>query len=140
MDMALEVVRDVSVQAPADKVWSLVGGFGSLDAWHPAIASCEIEEIEGTTHRRLKAVDGDELLEKLLAHDDASMAYTYSIESSPLPVKGYVAEVRVAAEDGGARLTWSSRFLPDGVSDAEAQAVIAEIYEAGLTNVQAMLA
>lgn len=137
--MALEVVREVMVQAPADKVWSAVGGFGSLDAWHPAIASCEVEEIDGTTHRRLKTVDGGELMEKLLAHDDASMAYTYSIESSPLPVKGYVAEVRVAAEGEGARLTWSSRFLPDGVGDDEASAVIAGIYEAGLANVQTML-
>lgn len=136
--MALEVVRDVLVQAEAGKVWEVVGDFGRLDAWHPAIATCEAEAIDGVRHRRLTTVDGGELLEKLLAHDDGMMAYSYSIEESPLPVIGYVAEVRVTPEGDGARLSWSSRFLPDGVSDEEARGIIAGIYEAGLANVQGM--
>lgn len=137
--MALEVVREVVVDAPAEQAWSVVGGFGSLDTWHPAIASCELEQDAGTQHRRLRTADGGELLEKLLAHDDALMAYSYAIEASPLPVAGYVAEIRVTAGGDGARITWSSRFLPDGASDDEARAVIAGIYEAGLDNAKSML-
>jgi hypothetical protein len=117
----------------------VVGGFSSIHEWHPAIAKCEMFETEGTTHRRLTTADGVELLEKLLTHDDAAMSYTYSIEQSPLPVLGYVAEIRVATDANGTWIGWLSRFLPKGVSDADARSVIMAIYEPGLANVEMLV-
>lgn len=137
--MAMEVAHWVTVNAPAEKAWAMVGGFDRIHEWHPAIIKCETFETDGTTHRRLTTADGSELLEKLLTHDDAAMSYTYSIEESPLPVFGYVAEIRVTTDAEGTWVGWLSRFLPNGVSDTEARAAITTIYESGLANVKSMV-
>jgi uncharacterized protein YndB with AHSA1/START domain len=137
--MAIEVAHWVNLNASPEKVWEVVGAFGSIHEWHPAIAKCEVFEIEGTTRRRLTTADGVELLEKLLTHDDAAMSYTYSIEESPLPVLGYVAEIRVATDADGTWIGWLSRFLPKGVSDADGRSVIMAIYEPGLANVKMLV-
>lgn len=138
--MAMEVERSVVIDAPAAKVWETIGAFAAIQDWHPAIASCALQEIDGTTHRLLTTVDGAEIHEKLLGHDDDGMVYSYTITESPLPVAGYISEIRVEGEGAGARVTWSSRFTASGAGDDDARAAIAGIYEAGLDTVRAMLA
>ena len=40
--MALEVSRSALVNHPAEDVWALIGDFGSLDTWHPAVVKSEV--------------------------------------------------------------------------------------------------
>ena len=43
--MANVTVAD-QVKAPADKVWALIGAYGSIAKWMPGIASADIEGPE----------------------------------------------------------------------------------------------
>ena len=39
---ALSAHEEVTINAPASKVWSTVSNFNDLGAWHPAVKSTEI--------------------------------------------------------------------------------------------------
>jgi hypothetical protein len=133
---AAEVSREVMLGARPAAVWEAVGPFCAISDWHPAIAACKEERIGETVHRRLTTHDGGQILEKLLAHDDAGMSYSYTIEESFLPVAGYRATIAVADAGGKARVTWKSSFSPKGASEEEAERVIGGIFEAGLEELR----
>ena len=59
--------------------------------------------------------------------DEAGRTISYTIpEGLPMPVKDYRATMRVAdAGAGKSALDWSCTFAPDGVGEAEAQALLA---------------
>lgn len=79
------------------------------------------------------------LREQLLQMDDGAHSYTYSILESPLPVSGYVSTLGVLEGDAldMATVVWASQFAAEGMSEQEASAVIAGIYEAGLQSLKA---
>lgn len=120
------VSRSVTLNAPFDQVWGLIGGFQDLGDWHPAVESVTKEEIDGTEHRRIALKGGGEIFEKLLDHGGGS--YSYEIIESPLPVKNYMSNISAAEHEGQTVVTWSSSF--EGTSD-DAEEVVAGIYEAG---------
>jgi uncharacterized protein YndB with AHSA1/START domain len=138
---AVEVSREVVIDAAPGRVWQIMGPFCSIAAWHPVIARCEEESVGGEPHRRLTTRDGGVLLERLTSHDTDAMSYGYEIVESPLPVQGYRSTIAVTEAEGGkARLTWRSSFEPKGATEAEAEAVIGSIYDAGLASVRAKVA
>lgn len=136
---AAEVERSVEVQASPDEVWRAVGGFCSIQEWHPAIDACELEEKAGTTYRHLKTVDGAAFEEQLMGVDEDARVYEYTILESPLPVLSYLATLSVTpgTDEDKALVTWQSRFSSLGVEDEEAEQIIAGIYEAGLDGIAA---
>ena len=131
------VKEETLVSAPAEAVWGFIGGFKSLDRWHPAIASSTLlgtgEEIGDI--RVLTLNDGKQIVEKLESYDGQVMVLRYQILESPLPVANYHASVRVkSAEAGMALVTWESSFEAAGVSDEEAKKTISEIYLPGFES------
>lgn len=120
----------------ADKVWDLIGGFNALPDWHPAIEKSELEE--GGTIRRLHLAGGGEIVERLQQSSDDEHVYTYEILEGPLPVKGYVAEIRVRPQGDGCQVEWSSSFEPAGASEQDAMQTIQDIYQAGFDNLKKM--
>lgn len=120
----------IDIPASADQVWQLVGGFNSLPDWLPIIAKSE--SGEGGRLRRLHTPTGDIIVERLETFDNAARTYSYSIVQAPFPVTDYVATLRVEALGEGARVTWSGRFTPKGVSDEAAQALFEGVYSDGL--------
>ncbi len=134
---AVEVSREAVIDAAPGRVWQVMGAFCSISEWHPVIARCEEQTVDGAPHRRLTTQDGGVLLERLLDHDNDGMAYSYSIVESPLPVQDYRSTISVADEGGKARLTWRSSFAPKGASEADAAKVIGDIYDAGLESIEA---
>jgi hypothetical protein len=130
---------DVSVQlnAAAEKVWALIGGFDTLARWHPAIASCSAATEGGKTQRRLGLHGGGTIIEALEHHDDGARRYTYAILSGPLPVLNYRSELSV--EEQGperCRVRWSSQFEPDGIPEPEAVETMRGVYRAGLDSLK----
>ncbi|MET0124902.1 SRPBCC family protein [Pseudomonas caspiana] len=127
---------NIRVPASADQVWQLVGGFLSLPDWLPFIVSSE--SSEGGRVRTLTTADGAVIVEKLQTFDEANRTYSYSIVEGPFPVTNYLATLVVAAAgDQETIVTWSGSFTPDGISDAEAEALFQEVYEGGLGALQA---
>ncbi|MEU3749307.1 MULTISPECIES: SRPBCC family protein [Streptomyces] len=121
------------VPASPQRVWKLIGGFDALPDWLPYIP--QSTALEGGRVRRLTNPDGDVIIERLVAFDEAERHYSYAILEAPFPVTGYVSTLRVhriTGRDDIAEVQWSGRFTPDGVTDAEAEALFAGIYRDGL--------
>jgi hypothetical protein len=123
------------LQASAEEVWELIGGFNSLPTWHPAIKKSRIEgEGEGQV-RTLDLTGGATIRERLDRADEDARSYTYSILSGPLPVADYVATLCVReAGEGACVVEWSSEFNPDGLPEPAAVEIIESVYSAGFVG------
>ncbi|HKK15593.1 MAG TPA: SRPBCC family protein [Gammaproteobacteria bacterium] len=129
--------REVTVNAAPATVWKMIGNFNHLDVWHPVVVASEMTG-EGNNignQRVLTLADGATITEKLLAHDDDNMTYTYAILESPLPVSDYVSTISVKpAAEGMTMVKWTSTFNAKDAEDAKAIETIGGIYDAGLNN------
>ncbi|MEB0204375.1 SRPBCC family protein [Pseudomonas sp. CCC3.1] len=125
----------IDIPASADQVWQLVGGFNSLPDWLPMIVKSEAGE--GGRLRRLQTEDGTVIVERLEGFDNAGKTYCYSITEGPFPVTDYLATLLVEAHGDASRVTWSGRFTPAGISEAEAQALFQGVYQGGLDALRA---
>jgi hypothetical protein len=125
----------IEVPASADQVWQLIGGFNSLPDWLPFIPKSELSE--GGRVRRLETSDGAVVVERLQVFDNAGQTYSYSILQAPFPATDYLATIKVEAQGEGARVTWSGRFEPVGVSNEEVEALFTGIYQGGLEALRA---
>ena len=106
-----------TVPASPERVWELIGGFGSLPDWLPFITESTL--AEGGRVRRLKSSDGGEITERLVAFSETEHSYSYTILRAPFPVAGYIATLRVhpvAGQDNLAEVQWSGRFTPTGAA------------------------
>ncbi|MGY2190269.1 Polyketide cyclase / dehydrase and lipid transport [compost metagenome] len=125
----------IDIPASADQVWQLIGGFNSLPDWLPFIPKSELSE--GGRVRSLQTADGAAIVERLQAFDNTAKTYSYSISQAPFPATDYLATIKVEALGQGARVTWSGRFEPVGVSDEEVVALFTGIYQGGLEALRA---
>ncbi|WP_419709861.1 SRPBCC family protein [Pseudomonas sp. NFX224] len=125
----------IDIPASADQVWQLIGGFNSLPDWLPFIPKSELSE--GGRVRSLQTADGGGIIERLQAFDNIAKTYSYSILQAPFPATDYLATIKVEALGQGARVTWSGRFEPVGVSDEEVVALFTGIYQGGLEALRA---
>lgn len=125
----------IDIPATADQVWQLIGGFDTLPDWLPFISKSELSE--GGRVRSLQTADGAVVVERLEAFDNAGKSYSYSILQAPFPATDYLATIRVEAQGQGARVTWSGRFEPVGVSDKDVEELFFGIYSEGLKALRA---
>jgi hypothetical protein len=121
------VTRSGAFSASADEVWSVIGDFHALAAWHPAV---ERQSAEGDL-RHLHLPGGGIIVERLLGEETAgaTRSYAYEIVSGPLPVESYRSVLAVAPAGSGSVVVWTSTFEP---ADEGASGVVAGIYEGGL--------
>jgi hypothetical protein len=128
----LSVLSTADLDVDPDTVWQLIGGFGSLLDWTSDFVSCELGE--GGRTRHLTTTTGAKIVERLLAFDDAARSYSYGVLESPVPVTSPSATLHVLPQpDGpGTRVTWTGELVANGISDAEATAMLKKIYDDGL--------
>jgi hypothetical protein len=121
-----------TLKGSVDEVWAAIGGFNDLPLWHPAVTGSTLEE--GGRVRRLQLGNGASLVERLQSFSERERSYGYSIEQGPLPVSRYRSQLRVSEPAGGSgcRVEWSGEFAAEGVPEAEAIRIIADIYRSGL--------
>lgn len=138
---ALEVTRARVIAAPPAAVWSLIGGFCDIARWHPQVTRCTQSTESGAPVRVLVAAGGlGTIVEIETVRDEAALRYGYRFVSGPLPVKGYDATIAVTPIGTGSAVTWTATFEADGMSEADATADIAGVYEAGLAGIARELA
>ncbi len=104
------------IDAPIEKVWSVVRNFNGLPDWHPAFADSHIEgglspDAVGCV-RNFNLKQGGNIRERQLALSDAEHYCTYTILSAPLPLENYVATLRLRRITDGDRTfgEWSAEF------------------------------
>ncbi|MEU5713647.1 MULTISPECIES: SRPBCC family protein [Streptomyces] len=130
-----------TVPASPEKVWSLIGGFGSLPDWLPYIP--ESTALEGGRIRRLKNPEGEVIIERLVDFNETERHYSYAILQAPFPVNGYVSTIRVhpiPGQENAAEVQWSGRFNPDGATEDEVVDLFTGIYRDGLDALHQTLA
>ena len=72
----------VEINAPADKVWAIIGNFQDM-SWHPAVAKLEGSGgNDANATRTLTLKSGGTIEEKLLQNDAAKKTYKYEITTS----------------------------------------------------------
>jgi hypothetical protein len=135
------VDMSIELEAAAQDVWALIGGFADLPRWHPAATKSEELRDGGRIQRRLTLQGGATILEQLDHRDDSSRSYSYTILTSPLPVASYRSELSVR-DDGPRRCTvrWASNFEPQGASQADAEAAIRGVYQGGFDKLTQIFA
>jgi hypothetical protein len=123
---------NIELDVPADEVWKLIGGFGSLPDWLPYIPKSEL--AEGGRTRHLANPDGYTIIERLMAFDEKGRSYTYHILQAPFPVTDYYSTLKAMElnSEKHSRVVWSGEFTPKGVSDEEASKIFQDIYDNGL--------
>ncbi len=135
---AADVLKSTVINHSAEKVWALIGEYGHLNNWHPAVVKLELSGDGGNgLYRSLTLPDGAILKEKLLSYSLEDMSYSYSIVEGPLPVQNYVSRITVRPGDseGQSVIEWSSSFEPAGVDEAEAKKIVGGIYTAGFDGI-----
>lgn len=135
----LTVERKHAIPKSPEVIWKTIGDFGVIHKWHPAVSTCTVEEHQGAKQRVLLLVDGAKLVEQRIDDGKTPNSYTYRIIAGPLPVENYQSTLAVVNTEEGSEIRWTGSFVAIGCSDNEAKAVIAEIYEAGLTAVGTLL-
>ena len=105
-----KVVKSTIIDAPVDRVWSVLRDFNGHDRWHPAVATSAIERGAPSDKvgcvRRFRLKDGAELREQLLTLSDLEQTFSYCLLDTPVPLFNYVAHVRLMPVTDGDRTFW----------------------------------
>ena len=116
--------------ASIDQVWALIKDFGNLSAWAP---DANITKLEGEGIGAIRHLDTavGHFKERCEAHDDSNYSFSYALlESSlPLPLKDYVATVKL--KETGPRscaIEWACVFEPVDVSEGEMIPIVEQTY------------
>lgn len=131
------------IEAPLEKVWEVVRDFNALPRWHPLVATSQIEagrpaDAIGCVRNFQLTESGETIREQLLAaHPDVEHFCTYSILESPLPVKNYVATLRLRriTTTGQTFGEWQSNFNTPPGEEEDACATVKSIYEDGFAAI-----
>ena len=108
-----KVVEKIEIDAPAAKVWEIVGNFQDWN-WHPAIA-----KTEGTggnaadAKRKLTLKNGGVIEESLTKYDADGKSLSYKIDAvdvKVLPVNNYASTISVKEDGGKSVVEWKGAF------------------------------
>src|SRR4051812_24128692 len=110
-------VCTVELNATAEQVWALVGGFYILPAWHPDIAISEVPDNQASEkeiRRKLTFPGQPPTYEQLVYMDNENYFYKYKWFAGPWgeAVQKYHAQIRVVEMDNGntCMVQWSSTY------------------------------
>jgi hypothetical protein len=121
-------ISDV-IDAPIEKVWGIMRDFNDMPSYHPGIkksaieSGCASDQVGCVRHLTL----GEGFVrERLLCLDDRNYLFTYEITEGTLPVRDYVAGVRLRRVTEGNR-TFAEWWADFEVVGADRDAMISQI-------------
>ena len=142
----IRVTRSAVIDAPIERVWEVLRDFNSHGAWHPAVGESKIENGEPADQvgcvRNFFLKDGNHIREQLLALSDRDYISTYCILDATLPMKHYVATVRLKPVTDGSRTFWhwqSTFDVPRGREKEFEELVGKGVYESGFEGLRTYL-
>lgn len=143
-----KVIETIEIQAPPDKVWSLVKEFGGIAQWHPMVAECKSTgDNSPGAERTLTLKAGGQIIESLDEFDaHRLLGYRLSKENvKAFPVSFYSATIEIKpAGDQNTTVEWLSRFYrgdtsnfpPEDLNDEAATAAMTEFFKSGLEGLK----
>ena len=140
------VVRSSIIDAPIERVWSILRDFNSHDQWHSVVAESAIEDNQNSDRvgcvRNFTLADGNHIREMLISLSDKDYISTYTIVDATVPLMRYVATVSLKPVTDGNRTFWhwSSSFEAPPGMEAQLRDMVAHgVYEAGFSNLKNFL-
>ncbi len=140
------VVRSSIIDAPIERVWSILRDFNSHDQWHSVVAESVIEDNQNSDRvgcvRNFILADGNHIREMLISLSDKDYISTYTIVEATVPLMRYVATVSLKPVTDGNRTFWhwSSSFEAPPGMEAQLRDMVAHgVYEAGFSNLKNFL-
>ncbi|MEW6581310.1 MAG: SRPBCC family protein [Actinomycetota bacterium] len=116
----------VDVDAPAGVAWQVAGDPAGVPRWYTAYESCTVDG----DRRVLRRAGGAEVVERLVARDDARRSYSYSVVAG-VPVTDHLASIEVEDTGRGSRVVWRTSATPRN-PDADLEALLAGRQRAAL--------
>jgi hypothetical protein len=142
-----KVVEKIDIDAPADKVWAIVGNFQD-GSWIPGVTKVEGAGSDVGAKRTLIVKDGGKIEESVTKLDAAGKSIAYKIDNvdvKVLPVNNYAATITVKDYGGKSEVEWKGAFYrgfmnndpPPELSDEAALKAVTDIYKGGLAALKA---
>lgn len=143
-------ITTVEVNAPADKVWAVVGSYKDM-SWHSDISKTEANGEEAEKSKRtLTFKSGAVFTDSLLTLDPAAKKIEFMTEQEDLktlPVEGYTSVITVKDEGGKTQVEWKGAFYrgymnndpPPELSDEAAIKAISAYQRRGLDSLKAKI-
>ncbi len=145
-----KVTETVEINAPAAKVWEVIGNFQDMD-WHPTFSKTEGangNEVGATRKLTVKAGGViDETLTKYKA-DARLLKYEITkVDVKVFPVNNYSSTLSVAEKDGKSVVTWKGAFYrgylnndpPPELNEEAAIKAVTALYRSGLDALKTKL-
>ena len=137
------VTRSTIIDAPLDRVWSVLRDFNAHDQWHAIVERSHIEGGQRSDEvgcvRSFTLRDGNRIREQLLTLSDTEHKSTYCIVESTVPLQRYVATVTLKPVTDGDRTFWhweSTFATPPGMERELHDMVAQGVYEVGFANLR----
>jgi hypothetical protein len=133
------VEASIYIQRNTDALWNKVGSFQGVGEWHPMLKSVRGSGEQPGAIRKASGGDGQEQMERLEQRSDNEHAYRYSMVSSPMPVRDYVAVFGIADEkDGKSRVFWEADFQVTNADEAKTIESVRTFFQSGLESLRSI--
>lgn len=144
-------VDTIEINAPADKVWAIVGNYADM-SWHPAIDKSEAtggNEVD-VAKRKLTFKTGGVFTDTLTKYEptERSIGFLTNDEDlKTLPIEGYSSTLTVTDAGGKSTVEWKGAFYrgymnndpPPELSDPAAVKAITAYQQQGLQALKARI-
>jgi hypothetical protein len=143
-----KVSETVEINAPADKVWAVVGNFQD-GSWIPVVEKTEGKGGNEPKATRTLTLKGGATVEEELAKYDASkkslMYRIDKVDVKTLPVNDYSSWIEVESDGADkTKVTWRGAFYrgymnndpPPELNDEASKKAVQGLYRAGLDNLK----
>jgi carbon monoxide dehydrogenase subunit G len=144
-----KVTETVEINAPADKVWAVVGNFQDM-SWLPAVSKTEGKGGNDVGATRTLTLPNGVIHETLTKYNAEQKSYHYEMnhpDVKVVPVANYSSSISVKDEGGKSVVEWRGAFYrgymnnnpPPELSDEAAKKAVTGIYRSGLDALKAKL-
>lgn len=106
--------QSVTVPAPPETVWRLVGDPARFAEWHPHVRSSEIQGDGPGTTRTVVFSAGGTVIDGIDIVNDEEKAIRWRLaeeDATAIPVSYYTNDIKVTPADEGSEVTWSASFF-----------------------------
>jgi Polyketide cyclase / dehydrase and lipid transport/Domain of unknown function (DUF4331) len=127
------VAETIELAAAPDAVWSLIGQF-NLE-WHPLVARVRLTGTGVGQLRRIETLDGNEIVERLDAVDNATRFYRYTLIAG-VPASRYTGTIEVKPNGNSCVAGWRVEFLANKQPDIVVRTTVSTLIETGLGSLK----
>lgn len=140
-----KVDESITMTAPAEAVWQIIGQFDAIADWHPQVKSAE--KIDETT-RQITLDNDQQITESLDDRNSGTFLLSYRLleeNFAAIPVSFYTITLQAhAADDNETTVSWQGRFYradtgnfpPEELNDEAAVKAMTAFAKAGLQGIK----